>query len=332
MKLNLLLSPSIVNPDKITGMNQKTLLLIDANSLIHRSFHALPPFMNKAGEPTGALYGLANVLMKIDREDHPEYMVACFDRPEPTFRKKMFDDYKIHRPKTADELVTQIIEAKNVFRAFGIKTFEAPGFEADDLIGTAIEKFKNEPDLKIMILTGDLDTLQLIDNDKIKVKVFRKGITDTMIYDEAAVKKRYGISPESLPDYKGLIGDTSDNIPGVPGIGPKTAAELLGKYKTLENFLEKGRDEKAYGKIAGAKDQMLLSKQLGTIRRDAPLEIKNVSEMRYDGIRKEKVVPYFEKNGFHSLIKRVDPLSEAPEHTSPKKKKAVPQPQSNTLF
>ena len=306
----------------------KTLLLIDANALIHRSFHALPPFTNKEGEPTGALYGLANILMKISREDPPDYIAACFDRPEPTFRKEIFGDYKIHRPKTADELVAQIIESKNLFEAFGIKTVEAPGFEADDLIGTATEKFKNEPDLKIVILTGDLDTLQLIDNNKISVKVFKKGITDTMIYDEAAVKVRYGIPPESLPDYKGLIGDTSDNIPGVPGIGPKTATELLGKYKTLENFLEKGRGEKSYEKIAGAKDQMLLSKKLGTIRRDAPLGIKTVGEATYSGISKEKVIPYFEKNGFHSLIKRINGESAARE------KKSVPKSkmQSNTLF
>ncbi len=327
MKLNVLLSPNKVNPDKITGMNEKTLLLIDANSLIHRSFHALPPFTNKEGEPTGALYGLSSVLLKINREERPEYIAACFDRPEPTFRKEIFSDYKIHRPKTADELVAQIIESKKVFEAFGIRTLEAPGFEADDLIGTATEKFKNEPNLKIVILTGDLDTLQLIDKGSISVKVFRKGITDTMIYNEAAVRERYGIPPASLPDYKGLIGDSSDNIPGVPGIGPKTAAELLEKYKSLEDFLEKGKDERPYEKIMSAKDQMFLSKKLGTIRRDAPLEIKTLDEIRYDGIKKENVVPYFEKNGFGSLIKRLNGEG-AQEKKSARKGRA----QSNTLF
>jgi DNA polymerase-1 len=180
----------------------QTFLLIDANSLIHRCFHALPPFSGPDRQPTGALYGLASILIKILREQHPEAIAAFFDRPEPTFRKEMFEEYKIQRPKAPNELVSQIIEAHNLFEAFGIKIFEIPGLEADDLIGTAVEKFKKTPDLKIVILTGDLDSLQLVKNDKVVSETFKKGISDTIIYNEKAVEERYhGLSPEQIPDY-----------------------------------------------------------------------------------------------------------------------------------
>ena len=222
----------------------KKLLIIDANSLIYRCFHALPPFTDKEGRPTGALYGLASVLIKIFREQMPTHIVAFFDRPEPTFRKEMYKEYKGQRPPAPDELKSQIIEAHNLFENFSVKTFEIPGFEADDLIGTAVEKFKNEPELKIVVLTGDLDALQLIDNGKIVIETFKKGISDTVIYDSEAVKNRFGVLPKQIPDYKGLVGDQSDNIKGVNGIGPKTASPLIEKYGSLENFLEEGQNEK----------------------------------------------------------------------------------------
>lgn len=293
----------------------KTLILIDANSLIHRCFHALPPLTGPNNQPAGALYGLSNILLKIIREQKPNFIAAFFDRPEPTFRKEIFNEYKIHRPKAPDELVSQIIEARNLVEAFGIKFFEAPGFEADDLIGSAAEKFKNEPDLKIIILTGDLDSLQLVENNKVVAETFKKGISETIIYNEEAVKERYdGLLPSQIADYKGLVGDPSDNIPGVMGIGPKTAAPLIKNYGSLENFIKKGCVEKKYEKIIKSKDIALLSKKLAIIRRDAPLNINDLSELKYDGL--SKIPPsarsgeggienYFEKLGFKSLIKRI---------------------------
>lgn len=283
-----------------------TFLLIDANSLIHRSYHALPPFTNTEGQPTGALYGLANILLKILREEPPQFIAAFFDRPEPTFRKKIFEEYKIHRPPTPNSLVSQIQEARNLFQKLGIKTFEALGFEADDLIGTAVQKFKKTPDLKIMILTGDLDTLQLVENDRIVVKIFKRGVTETMIYNESAVKKRYGIAPEKLPDYKGLIGDSSDNIPGVLGVGPKTAAQIIQKYGTLQNFFSEGQKDKNYGKIAGAKEQFLLSRRLGEIVKDAPLQIQSIDDLTLAGPKEQDLILYLKKLGFKSLVKRVE--------------------------
>lgn len=284
----------------------KNLILIDANSLIHRCFHALPPFTGPDSRPTGGLYGLANTLLKIFREQPPEYIAAFFDRPERTFRKEIFEDYKIQRPKAPDELISQIIEAHNLFKAFGIKTFEEPGIEADDLIGAMAEKFKDEPDLKIIILTGDMDSLQLVQNDKVVSETFRKGISDTMIYDEKGVEEKYeGLKPAQLPDYKGLVGDPSDNIPGVSGIGPKTAIPIIKEYGTLENFFENGQLDKNFVRISKSKDIALLSKNLGTIKRDSPLDVKELLELKYETTPKQNLISYFEKLGFKSLVNRV---------------------------
>ncbi|HDH31576.1 MAG TPA: hypothetical protein ENH26_02260 [Candidatus Wolfebacteria bacterium] len=311
----------------------KTLLLIDANALVHRCFHALPPFSTKSKKPVGAIYGLASILIRIFREQkfdgsapltinllesesrsrRPEYgrridfIAAFFDRPEPTFRKEIFKEYKAHRPKAPDELVSQIIEAHKLFNSFQIKTFEIPGFEADDLIGTSVEKFKKISDLRIIILTGDLDILQLVedDNDKVLVETIKKGISETVFYNEAAIKERYGVKPSQLPDYKGLVGDPSDNIPGVPGIGPKTAAPLISKYGSLENLLEKGGQEKAYKKIFEFQDQALLSRNLSVIRRDTPLDL-DIADLKYSGLSKKEAISYFEELGFKSLVDRIN--------------------------
>jgi len=282
------------------------LLLIDANSLIHRCFHALPPLTGPNNQPSGALYGLANVLLKILREQAPDYSAAFFDRPEPTFRKEMFNEYKIHRPKAPSDLVSQIIEAHLLFVSFGIKVYEAPGFEADDLIGTAVGKFKETPDLKIVILTGDLDSLQLVENDRVVSETFKKGVSETIIYNEEAVKARFeGLTPGQVADFKGLVGDPSDNIPGVPGIGPKTAIPLIKEYKSLENFLTNGQLDKNFVKIEKFREQALLSKRLAIIKYDAPLDVKRISDLEYNGLPKETLISYFEKLGFKTLMQRI---------------------------
>lgn len=283
----------------------QTLFLIDANSLIHRCFHALPPLTGPGNRPAGSLYGLSSILIKILREQTPTFIAAFFDRPEPTFRKEIFKEYKIQRPKAPDELVSQIVEAHNLFKAFKIKSFEIPGFEADDLIGTTVKNFKETPDLKIVILTGDLDTLQLVENDKVVVETTKKGVSETVIYNEEAVKERYGgLLPNQLPDFKGLVGDPSDNIPGVTGIGPKTAIPVIKEYKNLENYLENGQLDKNYLKISGAKEQALLSKKLATLETNAPLKVE-LSELEYGGLPEKNLIIYFEKLGFKSLINRI---------------------------
>src|SRR3989344_2444292 len=253
----------------------KTLLLIDANSIIHRCFHALPKFTAPDGRPSGALYGLASVLLKIFRETPPDYAAALFDRPEPTFRDKIYKEYKAQRPPTEDILISQLIEAPKLFEKFGVRPFDKAGFEGEDWIATSAKKFpaKGGDDLKVVIMTGDMDTLQMVSDGKITVRTFKKGISETIDYDEAAVKNKYGLEPKQLVDYKALVGDASDNIKGVSGIGPKTAAGILHKTGTLENAYANPEllPEKIRTKLLESKEQAELSKKLVILEYNVPI-------------------------------------------------------------
>ena len=283
----------------------KTLLLIDANSLIHRAYHALPLLSTPEGKPVGAIYGLSSMLLKILKEERFDYAAAAFDTPEPTFREGLFKDYKAHRPKTDDELVPQLAEAHNLFQKFGIPSFEKPGYEADDIIATLVKKFGGEKNLRVMILTGDLDTLQLVRGDKVVVKTPKKGVSETVVYNEAAVEERYGLKPEKLSDYKGLVGDPSDNIPGVPGVGPKTASKLIQKYGDLESLyrnMEKAGN-KLEGKILENKEKAFFSKELVKLLSDIPLEA-SLGDLALDSSKNKNLIEYFGELGFQSLIKR----------------------------
>ncbi len=306
----------------------KTLLLIDANSLIHRSFHALPPFTSPKGEPTGALYGLSSILLKIFKEQKPDYWAAAFDRPEPTFRKKLFKEYKAHRPKAPDELISQIIKAHEVFEKFGIKTFEQPGFEADDLIAALAKHFKTEKELKIVILTGDLDTLQLVKDGKVEVETPKKGVSEIMVYNEKAVQERYGLNSEQLPDYKGLVGDKSDNILGVPGIGPKTAGRLLGEYYSLDNLYQKlkakkpeefpKKDQKLFQKLLDSEKQAFFSKKLVLLDQDIDIPVL-LDDLGCRDLG-EPLLDYFRQLGFQSLISRISGQKPSDKNDKPEPK------------
>lgn len=281
----------------------KTLLLIDAHALIHRAFHALPPLTSPQGEPVGALYGLARALSRVLEERKPDYVAAAFDRPEPTFRKEVFKEYKAQRPPAPDELVSQLIKARELFQAFGIPSFERPGAEADDLIGTLVERFKNTPSLKIVILTGDLDALQLVSDDHVVVETMKKGVSELVTYDEHAVRERYGLPVKALPDYKGLVGDASDNIPGVKGVGPKTAEKLLVEFGDLEGIFSRITPTHPLAKkILGQKEQALFARKLATIDRHLPIEVKE-EDLKYSGAQKEALASLYETLGFQSLIK-----------------------------
>jgi DNA polymerase I len=310
----------------------KTLLLIDANSIIHRSFHALPPLTTPEGKPAGAIYGIASILLRLWRDERPDYAAALFDRPEPTFRDKMYAEYKAQRPPAADELISQIIEARNLFPAFGIKTFELAGFEADDLIATLAEKFKKEKDLRVVILTGDRDTLQLVEGDKVVIRTFNKGVSDTTIYDEKAVIAKYELAPNQMIDYKALVGDPSDNIKGVPGIGPKTATELLKKFGTVKNLYKNlHTDPKLEKRLGPFTKEAQLSEELVTLERNVPVDIPGIHVLATDP---DVAAPaaYFEKMGFATLLKRL--LSkDAPEEDALKKpKKEKPKNVQPGLF
>jgi DNA polymerase I len=213
----------------------RKLILIDGNALVHRAFHALPPTMTSPkGVPTNAVFGFTSIIIRMIKDLRPDYMVATFDLAGPTIRHEEFAEYKSHRVKAPDELYAQIPLIKEVVKAVGIPIYEKQGYEADDLIGSLAEKAKEEEDLQTIIVTGDLDTLQLVDGNKVVVFTLRKGITDTVTYNEKSVIERYGLKPAQMNDFKGLKGDPSDNIPGVLGIGEKTASALIQKFKTLE--------------------------------------------------------------------------------------------------
>ena len=285
----------------------KKLLLIDANSLIHRSFHALPPLTTPKGDPINAVYGLSSILLKLLREHQPDYVAAAFDRPEPTFRKEMFKEYKAHRPPTANELISQLIKAHETFEKFGIKFVEKAGFEADDIVGTLAERFKNEPDIKVIIFSGDKDNLQLIDNAKVFVELLKTGVSKTVTYDKALFLQEYGFAPEQLVDYKALVGDVSDNIPGVRGIGPKGATDLIKEYGSVEKIYEEvGLIPKKVlqQKLEAGRESAFLSKKLATIKRDVPIEI-SLEDLKQESLNKEELKKYFEEFGFKSLVERL---------------------------
>jgi DNA polymerase-1 len=283
----------------------KTLLLIDAHSVIHRSFHALPPFTTPAGEPSGALYGLASILLKLFREAKPDYAAALFDRPEPTFRDKKYAEYKAQRPETAEALAPQLRAAHELFRAFGVATFEKAGYEGDDLIATLTEQFKNTEDLRIVILTGDRDTLQLVEDDHVVVQTFNKGVSDTTIYDEKAVITKYGLKPKQLVDYKALAGDASDNIKGVPGIGPKTATEVLQKYGNVQNiYAHLADDPKLEKKFGPFRKEADLSLELVTLEKQVPVVLPALGGLAF-ATAEPQLEEYFNKMGFASLMKRL---------------------------
>ncbi|MBU4141754.1 DNA polymerase I [Patescibacteria group bacterium] len=296
---------------------KKKLVLVDSNALMHRAYHAIPPLTDKKGQVVNAVYGFTALLLKIMKEFSPDYIICAFDMAAPTFRHNEFEDYKAHRAKAPEEFYTQIPRIKEIISAFGIPVYEKEGFEADDIIGTiaaeAPKIFSDAP-YEIIILTGDLDTLQLV-NDNVIIYTFRKGISDTVIYDEKAIRERYNLAPGQMADYKGLRGDPSDNIPGVPGIGEKTAGTLLkefgsidGIYKNLEEkkeVVDLRIKPKLAAKLMEFKEQAYFSKYLGTIRLDVPLDL-DLEKSRARLVERGKIVRLFQELNFFSLINRLN--------------------------
>ncbi|OHA80060.1 MAG: hypothetical protein A2747_00330 [Candidatus Yonathbacteria bacterium RIFCSPHIGHO2_01_FULL_44_41] len=299
--------------------NQKTLILLDAHAILHRAYHALPEFSSSKGEPTGALYGLSTMIMKIIKDLKPDYIVGCFDLPQPTFRHEAYEAYKLGRAKAEDDLVHQIKRSRDVFAALGIPAYELPGFEADDLLATIVEKMKKEKDTRIIIASGDMDTLQLVDNDRVLVYTLKKGINDTILYNEKAVFERFGFKPALLPDYKGLRGDPSDNIIGIKGIGEKTATTLITTFGSIEKIYKKiKKDPEAFRKagltpriiklLEDGEEEALFSKTLATVRHDAPIDFTLPKKVWSESFEPERAEALFADLDFRGLRGRLHNL------------------------
>jgi len=297
-------------------MEKKQLIIIDGNALIHRAYHALPPLTTKKGELVNAIYGFLLVFLKTIREFQPDYIAATFDLPTPTFRHEKFAAYKATRPKAPNELYNQIPKIKEILNSFNVPIFEKEGFEADDIIGAISQLALKEeifPKIEIVILSGDLDTLQLV-NSQTKVYTFKKGIKDTVLYDEELVKERYqGLKPEQLIDFKALKGDPSDNISGVPGVGEKTAIQLIKEFGSLESLYKEIEEETEKAKkikiklrevLKDYRDQAFLSKMLAKIRSDVPINF-NLEKCRWGRYDKEKVIQDLKNLEFFSLVSRL---------------------------
>ncbi len=325
---------------------KKRLVLLDAHAILHRAYHALPDFSSSKGEPTGALYGLASMLIKIVADLKPDFIVAAYDLPKPTYRHEAYKDYKAGRAKTDPELVSQIIKSREIFSAFSIPIYDKEGFEADDILGTIVERVgkglgyrvegientrnlaKNSGHTKpstlnpssfpvdIIIASGDMDTLQLVNGKKVQVYTLKKGIQDTILYDEEAVVKRFGFPPKLLPDYKGLRGDPSDNIIGVKGIGEKTGGILISKFGTVEEIYARLKKSHKAFKDAGLTDRIIsllkenqeeaeFSKMLALIRRDAPIDFVLPEKSWRQSLDMGKVVKLFSELEFRTLGARL---------------------------
>jgi len=297
---------------------KEKLVLLDSYAILHRAFHALPNFTSRrTGEPTGALYGFSAFLLKTIRELKPDYLVACYDLAEPTFRHIAYEQYKAQRPQKEDILIKQIDRSRDIIKAFNIPIYDSPGFEADDLLGTIVESLKTQDSRpKIIIASGDLDTLQLVRGEEVVVYTLSKGIKETVIYNEEKVYERYGFGPELVPDFKALKGDPSDNIIGVRGIGEKTAIELIKNFGTIENLYKILKSNPGKLKETKIKDRVIklleeneeeaiFSKTLAEIRKDAPIKFSLEQSKWRDNFDIEKVKELFTELGFKSLIDRL---------------------------
>ena len=277
------------------------LVIIDGHAILHRAFHALPPLTNRHGEPINAVYGLTSMLLRVIQDFKPTYLAVCFDEKEKTFRHEALESYQAQRPKMADELSSQIEKAKDVVKAFNIPIFSKSGYEADDVIGTLAGKTKEE----VVIITGDRDILQLV-NKKVKVFLPIKGLSEGKLMGEEEVRVKMGVAPKLIPDYKALVGDPSDNYPGVPGIGPKTAINLLNEFESLGGIYKnlKKVPEKTREKLVKGEQSAKLSHQLATLVTDLPLDFKLEEADKWD-IDSPKVIDTFAQLGFKTLTERV---------------------------
>ncbi|HEY4520023.1 MAG TPA: DNA polymerase [Candidatus Paceibacterota bacterium] len=316
----------------MTTEKRTRLVLLDTHAIIHRAYHAIPDFSSSKGEPTGALYGLLSILFKIIETLKPNYIVATQDLEGPTERHKQFAEYKGTRKKVDDELVVQIKHIPSVFEALGIPLYSHKGFEADDMLGTIVKQVEKIKNLEVIIASGDMDTLQLVSETRVRVFTPKKGLSDTMLYDEDAVKERFGFPPSLMTDYKGLRGDPSDNIPGIRGIGEKTATTLISHFGSLSHmyealeksdapFLRAGITKRVVGLLSEGKKEALFSKSLATILVDAPIVFSLPKKEWHVEDHTESVSALCDRFDFPSLKVRLSALTKRQQTIEPEVKK-----------
>jgi len=296
------------------------LVLVDGNAILHRAYHALPPLTTRSGELVNAVYGFSTMLLKILEDLKPKYLAVAFDTPKPNFRHQEFIGYQAKRKKMDAELSQQIERVRQLVNVLNIPVFEAEGYEADDVIGTlarqAVECLNNKEcsSFEVLIVTGDRDLMQLV-NDEVKLFMPSRGLSEGQIIGEKEVKERMGVEPQKIIDYKALVGDQSDNYPGVLGIGPKTAISLLEQFGTLDEIyshLDQIENRNIVEKLREGKESSFLSRKLAAIVTSAPvnLELNKCLASDYD---KEKVISFFKELGFRSLISRIGGKTEKKE-------------------
>jgi DNA polymerase-1 len=313
--------------------NSLKFIIIDGNSLIHRAFHALPLLATAKGEYTNGVFGFIKMLFKIIKEDEPDYLAVAFDIGKVTFRHDRFNDYKGTRKVTPDELKPQFQLVKDLLMAMNIPVFELEGYEADDLIGTLIKQGEKAA-YENIIVTGDRDTLQLI-SDRTRVKLTRKGISEIEEFDLEALTQKYGLTPSQFIDLKGLMGDSSDNIPGVPGVGEKTGLKLLHQFGTLENILasiDQIQGEKIKERLFEFGEQALLSKELATISCNAPVTIAELVPFNTETWEIGKLLELFGRLEFKSLLGELPRKKQLPEAGSAETTYTITQLSDKTTF
>ena len=292
-------------------MKKPLLLLFDGHALVHRAFHALPPLsVSKTGEPTGAVYGFIRMLLKTVQDLKPTHWAVAFDRPAPTFRHLEFKEYKAQRPEAPDELRQQFGRVRQVVKAFNIPTFEMDGYEADDLLGTLARQAADQG-IDTIIVSGDNDMLQLV-SPRVKVLLPKRTFGETTLYDTAAVHQKLGVAPEQIPDFKGLKGDPSDNIPGVPGVGEKTASKLIQLYGSVEGIYEhidEVTPQKLRETLLAKEGMAKQSKRLATIRTDAPVDF-DAAQCQAIAFNRSELAPLFRELEFFSLANSLPEFGE----------------------
>jgi DNA polymerase-1 len=310
---------SLLPPHYSLKIKKPKIVIIHGNALLHRAWHAIPDLKTKDGTMVNALYGWLMIFFKMYKDLKPEYIAVTFDLKGPTFRHEEYPEYKAQRKKQPDELYDQLPYLKEMIEIFNIPIYEKKGFEADDVIGTICDtKQVDRDDVVSIIVTGDLDTLQLVDNNT-WVYTLKKGLSETVEYKEKQVKLKYGgLRPDQLIDYKALRGDPSDNIPGVPGIGEKTAIDLITKFKTLDNLYTELKKDPEILKKKGIKDRIInllqenkkhaqLSKKLVTIKRDVKVEF-DIEDCKVAAYDKDEAINFLQEFEFKSLVDKLPDL------------------------